>query len=338
VQRRGRARVDQVRVHAVADRERIGCEARQQRGVLDVESLDLPVAVPARAASAAARARTTADMARPALNPAAEDPRRDCDAIARRLATLVFPWDTTRSLEMALFRTFASPRIGALLHKSGEFEARAQKRYDDTDLIVSEIVEHGPDSERGARAIARMNAIHARFAIANEDFLYVLSTFVFEPLRWNARWGWRRMSPHEREAWFWFWRGVGERMHIRDLPDELDAFERFSIDYESERFRHTEASARVALATREMFAAWFPRPLRPLVRLSIRALLDESLRRAFALPPAPRPLVVAADAALRLRARLLRAGPKRHHPRLRTTIARRDHPGGYRIEGLGPPP
>src|SRR5919112_21086 len=79
---------------------------------------------------------------------------------------------------LALFRTFASPRIGALLHKTGEFEARAQKRYDDTDLIVSEIVEHGPDSERGARAIARMNAIHARFAIANEDFLYVLSTFV----------------------------------------------------------------------------------------------------------------------------------------------------------------
>ena len=69
-----------------------------------------------------------------------------------------------------------------------EFEARAQKRYDDTDLVVGEIVEHGFDSERGVRAIARMNAIHARFAIANEDMLYVLSTFVFEPIRWNARW------------------------------------------------------------------------------------------------------------------------------------------------------
>jgi len=173
------------------------------------------------------------------MTTSSEDPRRDCAAIARRLGTLVFPWDTTRSLEMALFRTFASPRIGALLHRTGEFEARAQKRYDDTDLIVSEIVEHGFDSERGARAIARMNAIHARFAIANDDLLYVLSTFVFEPIRWNARWGWRPMTPHEREGWFWFWRGVGERMGIRDLPSDLASFERFSASYERERFRHT---------------------------------------------------------------------------------------------------
>ena len=274
----------------------------------------------------------------PIMTISAEEPRRDCAAIARRLGTVDFPWDTTRSLEMALFRTFASPRIGALLHRTGEFEARAQKRYDDTDLIVSEIVEHGFDSERGARAIARMNAIHARFAIANEDMLYVLSTFVFEPIRWNARWGWRPMTAYEREGWFWFWRGVGERMGIRDLPSELASFERFSVAYERDRFRHTEANERVAHATREMFASWFPQPLRPLVRVSIRALLDESLLRAFALQPAPPLLVRAADAALRARARLLRVLPRRQRPRLRTTIPRRDYLQGYRIEGIGPPP
>jgi hypothetical protein len=87
-------------------------------------------------------------------------PRLRADrARPRRVA---FPWDTTRSLELALFRTFASPRIGGLLHATQEFEARAQKRYDDTDLIVSEIVEYGYDSDRGRRAIARMNAIHGR--------------------------------------------------------------------------------------------------------------------------------------------------------------------------------
>jgi hypothetical protein len=74
-----------------------------------------------------------------------------------------------------------------------------QKRYDDTDLIVSEIIENGFDSPRGGRAIARMNALHGRFRIANEDFLYVLSTFVFEPIRWNERFGWRRMT--ETKSW-----------------------------------------------------------------------------------------------------------------------------------------
>jgi hypothetical protein len=264
--------------------------------------------------------------------------RRDCQAIARELGTRIFPWDTTRALELALFRTFASPRIGALLDRTGEFRERAQKRYDDTDLIVSEIVEHGYDSERGQRAIARMNALHARFKIPNEDFRYVLSTFVFEPLRWNARWGWRRMTERERLGWFWFWRGVGERMNITGVPTSLAAFEAQSVDYERDRFRYTVANARVAASTREMFAAWFPQALRPLVRLSIRGLLDETLLRAFGLEPAPRFVGRAADLALRTRARLLRVLPKRRQPKLRTRLARRDYPDGYRIESLGPPP
>ena len=33
-------------------------------------------------------------------------------------------------------------------------------------------MEHGYDSERGAAALAKMNEIHGRFKIANDDFLY----------------------------------------------------------------------------------------------------------------------------------------------------------------------
>lgn len=117
-----------------------------------------------------------------------------------------------------LFRTFGVPSISALLHRTGEFERRAQKRYDDTDIIVSELMEHGYDSARGHAALARMNAIHGRFTIANEDFLYVLSTFVFEPIRFNARFGWRRMTEKEKVALFHFWRAIGQRMGIRDIP------------------------------------------------------------------------------------------------------------------------
>jgi len=266
------------------------------------------------------------------------DPQRDCQEVARHLATVVFPWDTTRALELALFRTFASTRIGGLLHATGEFETRTRKRYDDTDLIVSEIIEHGVDSPRGSRAIARMNALHARFRIANEDFLYVLSTFVFEPIRWNERFGWRRMTEAEKLAWFWFWRQVGERMLIRDLPESCAEFECFSRAYEAANFRYTEANRRVALATRELFAGWFPALLRPLVRSSIHALLDPPLLAAFDLRPAPSWLVWAAERALRARAWTLRWLPRGQRPKLRTQIPRADYPQGYRIESLGPPP
>jgi len=261
---------------------------------------------------------------------------KDAHAIVRRLACFDFPFDTTRALEFALFRTFCVPRIAALLDHTREFGRFAQKRYDDTDLLISEFVENGYDSERGRAAIERMNAIHGRFRIANEDFLYVLSTFVYEPIRWNARFGWRRFSEVERLASFHFWREVGRRMGIRDLPDDYDAFERFNIDYEARHFRYTDAGHRVACATREMFAAWFPRALRPLVRRVIYALLDEPARRAAGFPAPGALLVWLVPWGLRLRGRLAGWLPARRHPRLRTMLKRPTYPHGYRTEDLGP--
>lgn len=260
----------------------------------------------------------------------------DTQAIVRRLACFDFPFDTTRALEFALFRTFCAPRIAQLLDRTHEFGRFAQKRYDDTDLLISEFVENGYDSERGRAAIEHMNAIHGYFRIANEDFLYVLSTFVYEPIRWNARFGWRRFSEAERLASFHFWREVGRRMGIRDLPDDYDAFERFNLDYEARHFCYTDAGHRVACAMREMFAAWFPRALRPLVHQAIHALLDEPARRAAGFP-APGPFLSRlVPWGLRLRGRLAGWLPARRRPRLRTTLKRPTYPHGYRTDNLGP--
>jgi hypothetical protein len=77
------------------------------------------------------------------------DPVADHQRIVHLSTCYDFPFDTTRALEFALFRTFAVPAISALLDRTGEFAARAQKRYDDTDLIVSELLEWGYDTDRG---------------------------------------------------------------------------------------------------------------------------------------------------------------------------------------------
>src|SRR5947209_16596706 len=91
------------------------------------------------------------------------DPVRDHQRIVFLSTRYSFPFDTTRSLEFALFRTFCVPSISALLQHTGEFLRRAQKRYDDTDIIVSELMERGYDSERGKAALRRMNQLHGRF-------------------------------------------------------------------------------------------------------------------------------------------------------------------------------
>jgi len=64
--------------------------------------------------------------------------RAEAIALCRQLAGVSFPWDITRSLELALLKTFCVPTISVLL--------------------VAELLRHGPDSPA--------------------DFLYVLSTFV----------------------------------------------------------------------------------------------------------------------------------------------------------------
>ena len=154
------------------------------------------------------------------------DPVADHSRIVYLDTCFEFPWDTTRSLELALFRTFAVPSVAAVLDSSGEFGRAAQKRYDDTDLILSTIVEAGYDSDEGKRAIRQMNRIHGRFEISNEDFLYVLSSFVFEPIRWNARFGWRPLIEAEKLATFEFWREVGRRMAIKEIPESYAELER----------------------------------------------------------------------------------------------------------------
>lgn len=264
------------------------------------------------------------------------DPVADHSRIVYLDTCFEFPWDTTRSLELALLRTFAVPSVAELLDRTGEFGRAAQKRYDDTDLILSTIVEAGYDSDAGKRAIRQMNRIHGRFEIENEDFLYVLSSFVFEPIRWNARFGWRPLIETEKLATFEFWREVGRRMAIRDIPDGYAELERFNEEYERERFRRTAATERVGRATRDMFLAWFPGLTRRFGSQAIYALMDDRLLDAFGFPHPPRGLRTAVESALRTRGRVVALLPPRRSPRLRTRRRTRTYGRKWRLEALGP--
>ena len=223
-----------------------------------------------------------------------------------------------------------------MLDRTGEFANRTQRRYDDTDIIVSEMLEHGYDSEMGSRALQRMNEIHGRFKISNTDFLYVLSTFVFEPIRWNARFGWRLMCERERIALFHFWREVGCRMNIRDIPADYDEFERFNRDFERTHFRFTEGGKRVAMATIGMFAGWFPWPVSKLVPPVMHAMIDDLLLAALGLHASPKWLSVALALTLRWRGRIAHIFTWRRGAVLRTKMRHRSYPCGYAIEKLGP--
>ena len=265
------------------------------------------------------------------------DPERDNQRIMHLSFGYEFPWDSVRALEVALYRTYCIPSISQLLDRTGEFYAHAQRRYDDTAILVAEMCEWGYENGRGKEALERMNWAHSHFKIANDDFLYVLSTFIFEPMKWIDAFCWRKLCQNERLGFYCFWREIGRRMGIRDIPPSVEAFEAWTAAYERANFRFADTNQRIGAATRDLFASWTPSVMAPVVRYGIYALLDDDMLMAFGFPkplPLTRPMI---RGALKMRGRIVRRFPPRKAPHFFTDDRNRTHPEGYEIRKLGPP-
>lgn len=258
--------------------------------------------------------------------------------IVHDLSGYQFPWDITRALEFSLLKTFCVPRISQLLIKTREFIDHPQKRYDDTGLLIAEIMQWGYDHERGLRAIRRMNAIHSHFAIENADFLYVLSTLVYEPIRWINAWAWRPLTPEERAGFVAFWQTVGDHMGLTDIPATDAEFEAYHDRYEATVFTYAETNQKIAESTRNLFASWFPAVLRPLVRSCADSLLSESICQHLGVQPQPLWLSELVKTNLRLRSRLAHLFPPRTVSSFFTQHPNRTYSNGYTVEELGTSP
>ncbi len=265
------------------------------------------------------------------------DPEADHQRIVHLSFGHEFPWDSIRALEIALYRTYCVPSISKLLDRTGEFYKHTQRRYDDTSILVAEMYEWGYETGRGKAALERMNWAHGHYKISNDDFLYVLSTFIYEPIRWIDRFGWRPTCPNEQRAYYCFWREIGVRMGIKVIPPSYEAFAAWSLAYERDQFRFADTNQRIGTATRDLFASWVPRVVSPVVRYGIYAMLEERMIESFGFPK-PLPLTRAMlGATLRARGRFVRRLPPRRRAHFFTDAKNRTHSGGYRIEELGPP-
>lgn len=267
------------------------------------------------------------------------DAKTQYEEIVRILSTQEFPWDIEQALSFALFRTYAVPSIGVLLHETGEFNQRTQKRYDDTVLILDAILEHGMASPAGRSGFRRMNQMHGSYDISNDDMRYVLSTFVVTPVRWLRDFGYRPFTPHEVEAWTNYYRAVGRHMGIHGIPETFDAFVALMDGYESAHFAFDARGKAVADATLDLLATFSPTNLAPkkLVDLFARTLMEDALLDAFhyARPSSFSRAVF--RLALKARGKFVRyaLSPRReplygrHRPNIRS------YPDGYNVEQLG---
>lgn len=275
-----------------------------------------------------------------ALDPVHPD---EAEEIHRITAAIEFPWDVRQALGLALFRTYAVPSVGELLARTGEFTQHTQKRYDDTVLLLGATVDRGLDDPDSRTAIRRMNQMHRRYGIANQDMLYVLSTFVVTPLRWLDEFGWRRLHPHERRAAVTHYRALGRRMGIRDMPEDEAGFATLMDGYEAERFAFTAGGREVADATLSLLATFPPFSAAPfsalpaaLVRRSTTCLMDPHLLRALDYPVPTRAERAASRAAMRVRAVVERRMAPRTTPVTIDDLPEvRSYPDGFDLARLG---
>jgi len=266
------------------------------------------------------------------------DPEADCGRIMQLINAHEFPWDMGRALGIALYRTYAVPSIGELLGSTAEFTGSTQKRYDDTALILSNIVRYGVEPGPGRDALRRMNQMHRSYDISNDDYRYVLSTFVVMPVRWlnDYGYGWRRLSDHEISAIVHYYRRLGKYMGIKDIPSSYEEFRDLLDGYERDHFRYNEGGRRVSDATLGLMVTFYPSQVSGLARRFSMAILDESLIETFRYDPPSRAWRRSADLALRIRAKVVRRMKPRaeplwadQHPNIRS------YPRGYDVNKLG---
>ncbi|HEY8532695.1 MAG TPA: oxygenase MpaB family protein [Micromonospora sp.] len=265
------------------------------------------------------------------------DPERDYVEIYRTMVRYEFPWDLKLGLNLAFNRSFSLPSIAAVHTQTGELLHHTQKRIDDTGLLMYEMILNGFEHPRGRASLRRVNQLHRPYDIPNEDYLYVLGCLVVIPLRWLERYGWRQPCCHERRATFVFYRELGKRMNISDIPDSYEALEAWFDAYDAEHLRPNDEAAAIERATRMLMKSRVPRALSRVSDALVIAMYDDRLRHAVQVPSPPWLIRAGLHLALKARAFVLRhfAAPRKT-AMFADGIRTKTYPNGYDINALGP--
>ena len=267
----------------------------------------------------------------------AMDPATQAHEMYRTFALLEFPQDVKVAFHLSYCRPLAVPRMARLLAHTGHSQAQPRKRALDTGLFMFELIEHGPDHERGREVVRALNRMHHRWAIDEEDYRYVLSTFAVVPVRWIDQWAWRGTTGGERQAAVNFYADIGRRMNIKDMPATYDGWAVLFDAYEAQHFAPSSEGKALMARVQALIESRLPGPLRRLGAPVTGALLDQRTRAALGLPDPSPALAASLSAALRLRALTDRRAQPPSTPSFESGAPVQDvYPSGYDLSDLGP--
>ncbi|KAI0030988.1 hypothetical protein K488DRAFT_53034 [Vararia minispora EC-137] len=215
-------------------------------------------------------------------------------------------WDmrtiNSYALSFAIIRTYAIPTISKTLLASGELVNGPQvsKRFLDvrshvcvflSAMLTGKIhtiprprpLSPCVQDPRAFVGIARMNWLHAHYHISNDDYLYTLSLFVLDPIRWTRNYSWRPLSPLEEHARFILYKYIGELMNIDSIPKTLEELEAWSLAYERDRMVPAETNEKLSKGMLVELSSSLPLPgaAKAFLRGCITVLFPERTRIAM---------------------------------------------------------
>ncbi|WP_430782513.1 oxygenase MpaB family protein [Actinoplanes sp. G11-F43] len=197
--------------------------------------------------------------------------------------------------------TFAVPRMSRILAATGRFTEHPRKRFIDTTLLVSAVLDHGLGPGPGRDAARRVNQMHRRYDIHPDDFTAVGCDVPLMSLEIADRFGWRPVTDAERESLRLHYsaeaRAFGSH---RPLPPTLAGMRDFWETYLDEQTAHEPQNELLTRAFLDYLPTLAPRPLRPLLNPVLTAQVDPRILRACGLPLPSRARRRLSTAALRL--------------------------------------
>ncbi|TFK25911.1 hypothetical protein FA15DRAFT_755502 [Coprinopsis marcescibilis] len=224
---------------------------------------------------------------------------------AQKIMQLASAWDMPFAFGagygVGILRTFSIPTVSKLFYATKEMATveKVVRRYADTEILLTTAsfcplsgfhdislktdISTPAQDPRTNIAIARINYLHGKYKISNDDYLFTLYGFMSGPLNMIDRYGWRALSPLERAAVFIFWAELGRKMGIQDIPATMEELATWCQAYEEKHMVPTKINNIIGNVTLWDNVVGVPERfgLRRLVERLVICLMDDRMREAF---------------------------------------------------------
>lgn len=169
------------------------------------------------------------------------------------------------STQWALIKTYSIARGTRLLVKTRQIGSPkcVGRRAEDTGVFLGEILAGDMDDPRWMAALSKVNWLHARYKnqISNGEMISTLAFFILEPIKFINAYGWRPLTQMEEVSRFLFWKEIGLRMGIVDIPETLDELRVWQEEYEKKEQKFSEDNVICTKNTMDLFLRDLPKPL-----------------------------------------------------------------------------